>query len=144
VLEAAALQCLASCRFFPTIAELREAVFAMLPQANALTAGEAWAEVMREIRRTGADQHHGPPQFSSPVVAETVASLGWRNLCLSENEVADRAHFMRVYDSLANRVQSQIRMLPQVRQVAAALTVGTVKMLAEPAPPEDNGHEQIS
>jgi hypothetical protein len=30
-----------------------------------------------------------------------VKRLGWRDLCASENAVADRAHFMKMYDAVA-------------------------------------------
>ena len=39
--------------------------------------------------------------FTDPVTAQCVASLRWRELCDSENQAADRARFVELYDKLA-------------------------------------------
>lgn len=41
--------------------------------------------------------------------------MGWKELCLSENQEYDRAHFFKVYKSLSERAESDVKMLPQVR-----------------------------
>lgn len=132
VLQAACLQVIASARFFPAIAELREAALAMTPEVDGLpTAGEAWGEVLREIKRTGTDQWQGPPRFSHPLVDTAMRAMGWRNICLSEDGMADRAHFMRIYDALRQRESARARTLPEVRALTDKLRVAALPARAE-------------
>lgn len=120
LLKAAAKQCVAASRFFPTVAELRDAALALMPQQSGLpTAGEAWAEVCQQIRRTGS---YGKPEFSTPLIGRAVDSMGgWKMLCMSEDPMPDRAHFFRVYEALAQRATAQAKMLPEVRVLAEEL-----------------------
>lgn len=131
MLEAAALQCIATSEFFPTVAALRKAAFEIMAHAQGIpTAHEAWGEVRRAMGTVG---HMGKPKFSHPIVERAVAALGWRDLCLSDNPTADRARFLECYQQLLNRAQVDAAMLPEVKQVARKFAlrqdVGTVCML---------------
>jgi hypothetical protein len=86
-------------RFLPTIAEIRTAAFELEQGARRL-AGEAWGDVLSEIRRTGS---YGVPRFVDARTAECVRLMGWRNLCFSESDAADRARFAELYDGLTER-----------------------------------------
>jgi hypothetical protein len=119
VLDAAIAQCLAESEFFPTVARLREkAISLSRPSGLRLTAAEAWEQVRREIWRTGS---YGDPHFADPLVNRAVAVVGWRELCLSENQVADRAHFFRVYEQLAERERQDERLLPESKELRQVL-----------------------
>jgi hypothetical protein len=89
----------ATSRFMPTVSEIRETAcsFAL---GSKRTGGEAWGDVLLAIRRTGS---YGKPRFSDALAAECVRLMGWRNLCLSENDAADRARFIELYDNLTDR-----------------------------------------
>ena len=116
-LEKAALDHISRVKFFPTIAELREAAFALLEAANPLPVPqEAWQQVQAEIERVG---HAGTPQFECPAVTQAAEALGWRTLCVSENPIADRAHFVQVYQAILERQRQEARRLPEVRQFVA-------------------------
>jgi len=105
VLEQAALDHISRSNYFPTIAELRSAAFNIIEASNPTpTDYEAWAEVQAEIRRVG---HCGQPKFENPLAEQVVQQLGWRYLCLSENPMADRAHFIQAYKALLE--QDRIR-----------------------------------
>lgn len=124
LLEAAALHVIGRSKFFPAVAELRDAAFDLRKTALALpTALEAWGEVMAEVRRSGS---YREPRFSSDVIRQAVVALGgWQSICLSENVTADRARFVEVYDQLTGREDAHARLLPSVRgkvtELAAAL-----------------------
>jgi hypothetical protein len=78
--QAAVARLVATSKWFPTVAEIREAVVAV--ERGAVRSGvEAWGDV----------------------VTECVELTGWRGLCLGENEAADRAKFVQLYDALAAR-----------------------------------------
>lgn len=79
--------------------------------------GDAWGDVLREIGATG---RYREPRFADPVTAAVVGRLGWRELCDSENAVADRARFVQLYDQLAAEVVSDraVATLPGVARPA--------------------------
>jgi len=127
-LDQAMKTCIARGKFFPTIAEIREAA-ANLTTANLPAAAEAWGEVLEQMRRVGS---YRQPEFSNPVISRVVSYFGWRELCISENLVADRARFLQAYEAEVQRGQETLQLLPETRQAiqAGALASG-VKLLAE-------------
>ena len=66
-------QAVATCKFLPTVAELRDMRHAMT-QMGELSWGEAWENVQSEIRRIG---NWGTPQFRTELTAAVVRSMGW-------------------------------------------------------------------
>ena len=113
LLRAAALQHVATSKWFPTVAELREAA-ADIVNPNHMTAMEAWGEVARQIMAIGS---YGRPQFSNPVIDRIVSDMGWTNLCMSEMPGADRARFIEAYKALALREKRETMELPQVAEI---------------------------
>lgn len=114
-LKAAVLHCVTESgrAFAPSVGEIRGAV-SVIRQASANVPGPyaAWREVCRAIVEIGS---YGSPVFSSPLIERTVENIGWRNLCLSENQVADRARFVQAYEQLLSRAVAEDMMLPEVR-----------------------------
>ena len=83
---------------FPTIADLRELALAeQYPLPS-----EAWGEVKRAFARYGRARK---PQFSHPLIAQTVDDLGWESLCASQvaDEPIVRAQFTRAYRERVGR-----------------------------------------
>lgn len=113
-------QAIATCKFLPSISELRDQYIA-LQRPLTLTWADGWSEVQRQIRATGM---YGTPQFADPVTTQVVRSMGWRTLCLSENQVADRAQFRDMYTILAQREETDRRLLPQAREFTAKALPG--------------------
>ncbi len=107
-------QAVATCKYLPTVAELRDLRHG-LQNHGRLSWTEAWESVQREMRRIGS---YGVPSFPDPLTARVVASMGWRNLCLSETQMADRAHFRDMYQALAVRCDFDAKLLPQARMLA--------------------------
>jgi CDP-glycerol glycerophosphotransferase (TagB/SpsB family) len=119
-LKSAALRHVATSKFFPSVAELRDAA-ATLALTPAQTAVEAWGEVlaaMGDVRYYIYDDHYETPQFANPITNRLVRSMGWRDLCRSENAVADRARFTQAYEQLAARQRSEAA-LPETLQAGA-------------------------
>lgn len=69
-------------------------------QEEKLLSGEAWQVVLKEVSRIGS---YGTPVFEDKLIERSVNALGWKNICLSENQIADRAHFMKIYDTMQDR-----------------------------------------
>jgi len=109
LLEEASLAHIAQSAFFPTIAELRSSAGEILDQRDPIPTGlEAWSEVEDQIRAVG---YTGQPRFAHPLTEKLVNSMGWRNLCRSENLVADRAHFLAAYEQIRLRKRNLLRLL---------------------------------
>lgn len=121
---------IASSKWMPTIAEIRSAVLE-ITEGPVRAAGDAWGDVREAIGTVGMNRY---PRFADPVVARCVDALGWTELCLSENAVADRARFIELYAQLATseRRERVVAGIPGasakqlIGDVQCALTSGTV------------------
>jgi hypothetical protein len=101
--NAAVEQLLAVSKWMPTVAEIRERVLA-LHGDEVKPGGEAWGLVLEATSRYGRNRTPGVDfEFPDAVVGECVKAMSWRELCDSENQVADRARFVELYDQLAAR-----------------------------------------
>jgi len=137
LLEAAAINIMASPgAFFPTVGDWRQSALDL--QWNELgipSSFEAWQEVMTEIRRCSdyykytPEQGRKDPVWSTPLVENAVAAIGYRQILESDNIDITRAHFYKAYDAIKNRREKQFRMLPEVRLAAEKY------MLEEPSIP---------
>lgn len=90
---------------------------------------EAWGEVRRQIAHRGrwAAFSDDPLEWSHPMIERVVGHLGWDSLCSSTNEVADRAHFVRLYEAATARGVSEVapsralgggRMVPEIHRAS--------------------------
>lgn len=85
----------------PTIADLREQ--ASETREELPSASDAWGEVQRAIRHYGSYREQEALESLPPIIRRTVKGLNYKSLCLSENEMADRAHFFKTYNAMAER-----------------------------------------
>lgn len=137
VLEAATLQIITTAKFFPAVSEIRDAATSIMLGLNKIpSAFEAWEEVQTQISLCGDYYRYQiaaqVPTYSSPIIAKAVDVMGYRTLCESENIVADRAHFFRVYESLFNRAVDDTKMLPRVKEFSANYQLASsIKLLAD-------------
>lgn len=120
---------LGSAKWMPTIAEIREAVL-HADRGPIRAGGDAWGDVLEAVHRTGS---YRTPTFADPLVASAVVSLGWSEICGSENQVADRARFIELYDRLTTTSRRELQMPADVRRLPAAresrsLPVGTAAL----------------
>jgi len=107
----------ATSRFWPTVAELRQAIIAAADPDPLPDPDQAW----REVAIAARDGIYGRPVWSHRAVAETVQAMGGiRELAVSENQMADRAHFLRLYETCKARAD-RLKQLPSDRHVAELL-----------------------
>ena len=102
---------IATNKFFPTIAEIREGL-GELRQERIPDAGAAWGEVVSGIRRYGYSREQEAMESFSETTRLAVKRMGWQSLCQSEDHMADRAHFLRIYQAIENRQKERV-CLPQ-------------------------------
>lgn len=129
LLRTAVLKHISTSKWFPTIAELRQAATEIVLQSEGQLSGpEAWGLVLREVRRVG---HWRSPNLQ-PVVRQAVDAIGgWRNICFSANITADRARFIEAYTILRKREALRLQQLPAVGEAVEALTEGQKRVEAE-------------
>ncbi len=48
--------------------------------------------------------------------------MDWQALCSSENTIADRAHFMKIYDQLIEPLKQAAKLTPNARALREELT----------------------
>lgn len=131
-LIAATQQHIATNKFPPTVAELREAC-SYLTRPALPTWADAWDEVLTAIRRVG---YMGQPSFSHPLIEQTVQGMGgWKVMCQMEiSETATwRAQFRDTFSAYASRETRAADLLPAARAIAAQH--GALPSPAEPPPP---------
>lgn len=85
-------------KFFPRPAEIRASALKLARPVP--TPQEAWQVVMGEMRRIGS---YGQPQFQMPEIAAAVKSLGWRNLCMSDDVDRMAKRFEDAYAAMTKR-----------------------------------------
>lgn len=77
----AAAKHMQSSKWFPKAAELIE----LIPVPPAITPGEAWSMVQKQINRHGFNGWDNV-LFDDPDVADAVLAIGWRRICLDETK----------------------------------------------------------
>ena len=106
VAEAALRKWVVTNKWSPSIAEIRE-MTANVVNGDQITWAESWEEAKRAIRRFGSYNKGAALESLSPLTRKCVESIGYIELCLSENEMADRAHYQRIFEVYANRQKTQ-------------------------------------
>jgi hypothetical protein len=116
-LEAAAEQCMATCRHMPTIAELREAAGAVAASLEP-TALDVYGDTIRELSRALAARQ--VPQID-PVAREVVQAMGGAyTLVASDNGTADRARFLEAYNEKRRQREALDAIVPAARALVGA------------------------
>lgn len=115
--------------WMPSVAEIRSAIVE-LQIGPVSPGGEQWGEVLRAVGRYGSYRKPGTDfQFKHPVTARCVAALGWAEICLSENTVADRARFIDLFDKLAVQQQRE-SVSPTLAAAKTARAIGEAQPIA--------------
>lgn len=147
LLKAAAIQAVTHGEFFPSVHELRREATELQRQANGIpNAFEAWADLLaagdgerREVHEVEGKYHVIIREYpwKHELVKQVAEGLGWPRTFPGENQMADRAHFVKAYDEALRKVLDTGLMLPEVRQyiekkqLEAGKVSNQVKTLAE-------------
>jgi hypothetical protein len=125
VLKASVIEHIAESTYFPSVADLRSRAAEIKED---LPSGEdEWIGVGNYLRRNGAGRPH------NEITSVVVESLGgYPGLADSDNPSADRAQFIRLYNSLRDKaIRQQVRP-PELEALIKGIREAEVKML-EPA-----------
>lgn len=90
-----------SSTFMPSVAEIRDMVVnAAVPE---LSSGEAWSVVQKQIGKHGFKGYERC-DFGDQAIADAVRSVGWRRICLDDNEKGFvRRDFDTAYETAVKR-----------------------------------------
>ncbi len=111
--------------FPPTIGDLLEAI-SSTSTTYVPSAGEAWGEVIRAISNYGWNMELRALKSLSPLTRKAVECMGWLNLCTSEEQMADRAHFMKIYGTFELR-EKENRVLPEALRLQISERITAAK-----------------
>ena len=108
-LKASVVKCTTTCKYLPSIAEIREAameISAEVTDSRLKTFAEAWGEIEKNVKTVG---YYGKPQWSAPEIEEAVKIIGWIELCTVEQAALNtmRAQFKGIYTSICERKQQR-------------------------------------
>ena len=122
--------------FPPDIAAVRRAMVDVSAVAMP-SAGEAWGEVSLAIRHYGHIREREALETMSAATRKAVKYIGWQAICLDENETATRAHFLKIYQSVADR-ETERRLIPAgvMTQINAAVLAGIDEKKISASEPE--------
>lgn len=102
-------------KWSPTIADIRETA----TSKKESDWGEAWALVLKTIGRYGSGRKEEALESLPELARKTVERMGYKELCKSENQVADRANFRMIYEELSAR-KAKEDALPESLRLAEA------------------------
>ncbi len=95
-------------KFAPTIADIREMATNVKTGDKPLWS-DGWEEVLMAIRKYGSYRENEALESMSELTRMAVQRLGFRNICMSENIMTDRANFRMIFEQLAERNHTQMQ-----------------------------------
>lgn len=129
VAETALRKWVATNKWSPSIAEIREAVTGITKE-RIPDWSEAWETVLNAVRTYGSYQ---PVEAMASLDERTracVKRIGFRNICMSENISVERANFRRIYEATAERDAHEMVLPAPVKQAIAEI-MGSEQLMIE-------------
>jgi hypothetical protein len=111
-------------KFPPTIADIRGMVADMMTGSSDWS--ESWKQVTRCIALYGMPSESKAYDVMDEYTREAVKRLGWKNLCMSQNQTADRANYRMVYEAIIREKKDQLSVPENLR-----LKMENIKMLGD-------------
>ena len=122
VAEAALRKWVATNKWSPSIAEIRE-MTTNIQSGEQLTWGEAWEKALRAVRKYGSYGKREALASLDPLTRKCVETIGFMDLCMSENIMVERAHFQRIFEVYAKRERTSQQIAPALQQAISALQI---------------------
>jgi hypothetical protein len=120
VAETALRKWVATNKWSPSIAEIREMTSGIV-NGDPMTWGESWEKALGAVRRFGSYNKGAALDSLDPLTRKCVESIGYMELCMSENIMVERAHFQKVFEVYSKR--------ERLNQQIAAPLLETIKRL---------------
>ena len=112
-------------KFAPSIAQIREKCleYTDIPMKDV---SEAWSDVMSAVHRYGYYSVPEAMDSLDELTRQAVKGIGFKTICMSENIMVERAHFMRIYETLKARKKADMS-LPAAVSANKARLIGLLR-----------------
>jgi len=99
---------IATVKFPPVVADIKESIISITIEQ--ISPDDAWGQVISAIKKYGSYQCKKALETMDYDVAQIVKRLGYRELCISETPMVDRAHFLKIWErrSMDRKKQAMI------------------------------------
>lgn len=104
-------------KWSPSIADIREQATLLTNKEANKDWGEAWNDVIKNIRYYGYYRADEALDHLNGITKEVVKRIGYTNLCQSDNATADRANFRDIYNTLLEREKQDKQLPPAIKQL---------------------------
>lgn len=118
-------------KWSPSISEIRSRASEIVNGQQA-DWGDGWQQALTAIRRYGMYRESEALESMDEVTRATVSRLGYQNLCLSENQAADRARFKDIYEQISERKKRESNLPNALRlEIKNARASKAIEQMAE-------------
>lgn len=117
-------------KWSPSIADIRE-MATDVKLGEVPDWGEGWEQVQRAIRRYGSYEPQKALDSMDEITRQCVKQIGWRNLCMSENEAADRANFRMMYERAVERKRQTAQLPDALVKLIREKQIGMIERSGE-------------
>lgn len=102
-------------KWSPSIADIRE-MASQVTNGIAPDWSEGWNQVLKAIARYGSYNEKEALASMDEITRKAVASIGFKEICMSENLTADRANFRMAYENQAKRQHENNKLSIELRK----------------------------
>ena len=115
-LSAVIVQVIRECKFVPTVAEIMDRYQELTTDSLPGGAEDGWISVTKALQ-SGLTSPKKTPKFRDALTQKTVEAMPWQALCESDNIMADRAHFLKIYKQFEERRETIGKLTPAAMQL---------------------------
>lgn len=120
----------ATSKWSPSIAEIRESALSV-SYGDAPLWSDGWEKVLSAIRIYGSYNEAQALASMDEITAETVRRMGFKEICHSENIVADRANFRLIFEQVAERKKKNDQLPDALTKMIASVRQEEKKKLSD-------------
>ena len=118
---------MATNKFPPTVAEIRSGAAEITSKPRDWSDG--WESFRKAVGRFGYYRREEAFASMDEITRKVVKRLGWKELCMSENIMQDRANFRMVYEQEQNRATERAMLPEGLRKQMDMLQSGVLKAI---------------
>lgn len=112
-------------KWSPSIADIREMASGIV-NGDPMSWGESWEKALNAVRKFGSYNKGAALDSLDPITRKCVESIGYMELCMSENIMADRAHYQRIFEVFSKREQTNQRIAAPLLEAISHLQLKDV------------------
>ena len=112
-------------KWSPSIADIREMTSGIV-NGDPMSWGESWEKALGAVRKYGSYNKGKALESLDPITRKCVESIGYLELCMSENIMVDRAHYQRIFEVYSKREQTNQRIAAPLLEAISHLQLNGV------------------